>query len=172
MINPAEDIVNLWLQECYNHFTMTNIVIKKQPRIIKGKKIYGGRGKEVDIVSTDGSRFFWVEVAVSARSYPPLKAEKLDKCISDVEEKFAEEKEVGLKERFKNRDFQKWYVYSPKLFSKSTDEERVYRSRLKQLGIKAISFKTVLSELREKLNYMGYDVTRNYLFLLKEFQYF
>ena len=172
MINPAEDIVNLWLQECRDHFTMTNVVIKKKPRIIKGKKIYGGRGKEVDIVSTDGNRFFWVEVGVSARPYSPLKAVKLDSCVSDAERKFVEEKEIGLKERFKNRDFEKWYVYSPKFFSKSTDEERLYRSRLEQLGIKAISFKTVLSEFREKLNYMGYDATRNYLFLLKEFQYF
>ncbi len=172
MINPAEDIVNLWLQECHNHFTMTNIVIRKKPRIINGKKIHGGRGKEVDIVSTDGSKFFWVEVGVSARPYSPLKAVRVDKCVSDAKEKFTEEKEMGLKERFNKRDFKKWYVYSPKLFSKSTDEEQLYRSRLKQSGINPISFTDVLSELREKLNYMGYDATRNYLFLLKEFRYF
>ncbi|MBI1866580.1 MAG: hypothetical protein HYS02_02315 [Candidatus Staskawiczbacteria bacterium] len=45
MVNPAEDIVNIWLQEVCNHFTMSNIVVPKLTREIKGRKVGGGRGK-------------------------------------------------------------------------------------------------------------------------------
>ncbi len=88
-----------------------------------------------------------------------MKAEKIQPLASEVKRKFAEEKEAGLKDRFKNREFEKWYIYSPKFFSKSTNEEQLFVSRLGTLGIKAISFSTVLTEIRDKLDYMGYDAT-------------
>jgi len=53
MINPAEEIVNIWLQEFHDHFVMSNIVVPKSSRLnARGRKIGGGRGKEVDFFST------------------------------------------------------------------------------------------------------------------------
>ena len=118
MINPAEDIVNLWLQECCDHFTMTNVVIKKKSRTVRRRKVYGGRGKEVDIISTDGSKFFWIEVGVSARPYLPLKAEKIKRLVSDAHGKFAGEKETGLKDRFNKRELRSG-TYTPRSSSRS-----------------------------------------------------
>jgi len=54
---------------------------------------------------------------------------------------------------------------------KKSNEESEYCNTLKQKGIEAVSFEKVLKEVRDKLNYMGFDVTRNYLFLLKKFDY-
>ncbi len=42
MVNPAEDIINIWLQETCDHFTMSNIVVPKSTREIKGRKVGGG----------------------------------------------------------------------------------------------------------------------------------
>ncbi len=56
------------------------------------------------------------------------------------------------------------------MFPKKSNEETQYRDALKTKGIKAVSFSDTLNGVYEKLNYMGFDVTRNYLFLLKKFQ--
>jgi hypothetical protein len=169
MINPAEDIVNLWLQEFKNHFTMTNIYVKKRPRKIKNKTVYGGRGKEIDIVSTDRKQFYWVEVSVSPNPYLPRKSERFKALVSIARSKFNEEKLDFITERFGIKHLNKWYIYSPKIFSKNSKEEVKFCSELKKEGITAWNFENVLKEIREKLNYMGYDVTRNYLYLLKIF---
>jgi len=171
MINPAEDIVNIWLQECQNHFTMSNVYVKKKTRIIRGKKVGGGRGKEIDIISTDWKKSYWVEVSVSPRPRLPKKSIKMNLIISWAADKFDEGKREYLEERFKGMHFEKWYVYSPKLFSKHSKEQERFCSALKKRGIKALNFEDILSEVREKLDYMGYDVTRNYLYLLKMFTY-
>ncbi len=171
MINPAEDIVNLWLQECKDHFTMTNIYVKKKPREINGKKVFGGRGKEIDIVSSDREQLYWTEVSVSPNPYLPKKSRKIKALIAGAKAKFSEEKLVSLKERFGTKNFKRWYIYSPKLFSKKDDEETEFCSELKKDRIMAWNFERILSEIRGKLNYMGYDVTRNYLYLLKMFHY-
>ena len=42
---------------------------------------------------------------------------------------------------------------------------RNFAKILKDNGINAISFNEILNEGIQKLNYMGYDVTRNYLYL-------
>ena len=168
MVNPTEDIVNIWLQECKNHFTMGNIVVPKKPRKIDGRKIYGGRGKEIDLLSTDGKKFYWIEVSVSPSPYLLKDGNK----VGDVIKKFAKEKQKYLKDRFgRGKQFQRWFIYSPRLFSKKSGEEGKYCSILENRGIKAISFKTVLEDLKGEINYMGYDLVRNYLFLLKRFNW-
>ena len=78
MINPAEDIVNIWLQEHYKYFVINNLVVPKETRLgAKGRKIGGGRGKEVDFFSTDGKgNYYWVEVSVSPNPRLPGGATK------------------------------------------------------------------------------------------------
>lgn len=177
MVNPAEDIVNIWLQEIRDYFTMSNIVVHKRSRIINGKKIGGGRGKEIDLIATDGKgKYFWIEVSVSPSPRLPSKKTKFKEIINNAVKKFAKEKEIYLTERFCRKHFSKMFVYSPKLFSQKSntsslksDEENRYRAALKMKKIEAVSFTDVLNDVYGKLNYMGYDTTRNYLFLLKRF---
>ncbi len=161
MINPAEDIVNVWLQECENHFTMSNVCVPK-----KG----GGSRKEIDIVSTDGKKFYWIEISVSPNPRLPPKEGRMDRIISNVVRKFGEDKQKYLEERFKGIQFEKWDVYSPNLFSTSK-EEAEFCSALEKREIKAVNFEDILSKIGERLTYMGYDVTRKYLYLFKKFKY-
>jgi hypothetical protein len=177
MVNPAEDIVNIWLQEIRDYFTMSNIVVRKGTRVINGKKVGGGRGKEIDLISTDGKgKYFWIEVSVSPSPRLPSKKEKFREIVSNTVKKFADEKKQYLIKRFGRKNFHKIFVYSPKLFSQKShmssqksDEENRYRAALKEKKIEAVSFTDVLNEIYKKLNYMGYDATRNYLFLIKKF---
>ena len=177
MVNPAEDIVNIWLQEIRDNFTMSNIVVRKGTRVINGKKVGGGRGKEIDLISIDGKgKYFWIEVSVSPSPRLPSKKKKFREIISNAAKKFADEKKQYLIKRFRRKNFHKIFVYSPKLFSQKynmssqkSDEENRYCAALKEKGIEAVSFTDVLNEIYEKLNYMGYDATRNYLFLIKRF---
>lgn len=171
MINPAEDIVNIWLQDRYNHFTMTNIVVHKKTRNINGKKVGGGRGKEIDFLSTDGNNYFWVEVSVSPNPRLSRKDIRLQEAIDNAIGKFAGEKLDEIRSRFKVKNVEKWFVYSSKLFSKKSDEEEKYCSALREKEIMAISFDRVLKETYEGINHMGYDAPRQYLFLLKKFNY-
>ncbi|MDP3772379.1 MAG: hypothetical protein Q8Q94_03330 [bacterium] len=160
MINPAEDIVSIWIQEVKNHFIMSNIVVPKSR---------GGRGKEIDLLSTKDKKYFWIEVSVSPNPRLPSKSERFNKLTKNALDKFADEKSTYLNKRFPGKLFQKWFVYSPKLFGRKSDERDRYCNALKQRGIYPIGFDDVLHELLEKLNYMGYDATRNYLFLLRKF---
>ncbi len=100
MVNPAEDIVNIWLQEICNHFTTSNIVVPKSTREIKGRKVGGGRGKEIDLISTDGKNYYWIEVSVSPNPRLPNKNIILKESINNALTKFADEKEKYLIERF------------------------------------------------------------------------
>ncbi len=131
----------------------------------------GERGKEIDIISTNGRNYYWTEVSVSSNPRLPNKNVRLKESINNALAKFSDEKEKYFDKRFSHKSFHKQFVYSPKLFLQRSDEESKYCGALKQRGIKAISFERVLREVREKLNYMGFDVTRNYLFLLKKFDY-
>lgn len=171
MINPAEDIVNIWLQDKHNHFTMSNIVVHKKIRQINGRNIGGGRGKEIDFLSTNGKDYFWVEVSVSPNPRLPRKDVRLQEAISNAVRKFAGEKMDAIHERFNVRNVKKWFVYSPKLFSKKSNEESLYCDALRKEGIEPISFALVLKETHDGINHMGYDVPRQYLFLLKKFGY-
>jgi len=58
-VNPAEDIVNVWLQEIRGYFTRQNINVPKKTRVINGKKVGGGKGKEIDIlgINISGEKF-------------------------------------------------------------------------------------------------------------------
>ncbi len=177
MINPAEEIVNIWLQECRKHFVMSNIVIPKETRQINGRKIGGGRGKEVDFLSTDvKNNYYWVEVSVSPNPRLPGGATKSRQVIIDnAVKKFAPEKGKYLCNNFGIRITKKWFIYSPKLFvffkKSGTDEEKKFQDALQKRRIKAISFENVLKETYDKINYMGYDTPRQFLFLLKKFGY-
>lgn len=179
MINPAEEIVNVWLQDYRKHFVMSNIVVPKGTRVnISGKKIGGGRGKEIDFLSTDGKgNYYWIEVSVSPNPRLPGGAAKSREIILDnVIKKFANEKEMWLKSQFKIKTPERWFVYSPKLFvffskKKKDDEETLFCNNLKKRGITAISFDSVLKEVYDGINYLGYDSPRQYIFLLKKFGY-
>src|SRR3989338_8426224 len=152
MINPAEEIVNIWLQEHRRQFVMSNIVVPKSSRLnADGRKIGGGRGKEVDFLSTNGKgNYYWVEVSVSPNPRLPGGAEKSRQVIADnALNKFAEEKEKWLINHLKIKAPEKWFVYSPKLFtflSKKENEEQKFVDALKKHNIKAISFGTVLKQ--------------------------
>lgn len=171
MINPAEDIVSLWLQECKDHFTMSNVVVRKKNRKIGNRTMGGGRGKEIDVISTDGRLYYWTEISVSANPFLVKKSMRLKENVDTAIKKFHHSKEVYLRSRFGNKKFIKQFVYSHKLFPGITNEVTEYCKILKKEGIIAISFDEILNEVYKKLDYMGYDVTRNYLYLLKKFHY-
>jgi len=166
MINIFEDIVNVWLQEVCNHFTRSNIVVRKETRIINEKKHGGGRGKEIDFLSTDGQKYYWVEVSVSLSPFLPSKTIYNKKILDDAKMKFSIEKQTYIHSHICHKDIVKWFIYSPKLFNKRTDEE-AYCDALKKENIEAISFEWVLKEICNKLNYFGYDAPRQYLYLLR-----
>ncbi|MGD0712107.1 MAG: hypothetical protein ABR968_13120 [Bacteroidales bacterium] len=179
MINPAEEMVNIWLQDCQKHFVMSNLVVPKCSRKGQGgKKIGGGRGKEIDFLSTDGKgNYYWVEVSVSPNPRLPGGADKsMPIFVDDADKKFTDEKLKWLKNNFKIGLLNKWFVYSPNLFlyfskKTKTNDEEIFRNKLKKLGIDAISFGSVLSELYDKINYYGYDWPRQYIFLFKKMGY-
>lgn len=177
MINPAEEIVNIWLQENRGHFVMSNLVVPKSSRLnARGRKIGGGRGKEVDFLSTDGKEnYYWVEVSVSPNPRLPGGAEKSRQVIVDnALNKFAEEKEEWLRNHFKIKTPEKWFVYSPQLFtflSKKENEEQKFVEALKKRKIEAVSFGIVLKQVYGSLNYFGYDSARQYIFLFKKMGY-
>jgi len=169
--------VSIWLQDCRKHFVMSNLVVPKTTRLgVSGKKIGGGRGKEIDFLSTDGKgNYWWVEVSVSPNPRLPGGPEKSRKEIMEnAINKFAEEKSQWIRDNFKIKDFGKWFVYSPKLFSflsKKENEEELYCAELRTHGIEPFSFATVLKEVYDGLNYLGYDSPRQYIFLLKKMGY-
>ena len=179
MINPAEEIVNIWLQDHHKHFIMNNIVVPKETRLnIKGRKIGGGRGKEIDFISTDGKdNYYWIEVSVSPNPRLSGGAEKARTAlVDDVAKKFAKEKETWLKNNFGIKTPKKWFIYSPNLFSFfskkiKVDEEKQFCDNLRKLGIITHSFKDVLKDVFNELNHFGYDSTRQYIFLLKKMGY-
>lgn len=176
MINPAEDITNIWLQECCGHFVMSNIVVKKKTRRIKNKNIGGGKGKEIDFISADRKgHYFWTEVSVSPNPWlPGSVAKSMSKIISDIVKKFAAEKEEWIHNQLNIKTIKKQFVYSHKLFSlssKKTKEEVIFRNKLHKKGIDAKSFGDILEEVYEKIDYMGLDAPRQYIYIFKKFGY-
>jgi hypothetical protein len=173
MINPAEDITNIWLQECCGHFVMSNIIVKKKTRRIKNKNVGGGRGKEIDFISTDGrGHYFWTEVSVSANPRLPRSITKsMPKIVSDYVNKFATEKEKWIHNQLNIKTIKKQFVYSHKIFSKNTREEAKFCNKLRKKGIDAKSFSNILRDVYEKLDHMGFDAPRQYLYILKKFGY-
>jgi len=177
MVNPAEEIVNIWLQDHHKLFIKSNIVVRKKTRKINGRKIGGGRGKEIDFFATNGKgKYYWIEVSVSPNPRLPGGADKSRRAIADnAIKKFAKEKENWLHGQFKIKTIEKWFIYSPKLFSflhNGTEEEKRYCEKLQRKNIKAISFKMVLDNVYDELNHFGYDFPRQYIYLLKKMGYF
>ncbi len=177
MLNPAEEIVGVWLQDHYKFFVMSNVVVKKKIRVINGKNIAGGKGKEVDFLATDGKgKYFWVEVSVSASPRLGGSIKKVrDDLVQAFSGKFVSEKEEFLQKEYGIKKVEKWFVYSPKLFgSKAMEEnenEKYFCKELEKRRIKAISFQAVLNEIYDDLDHMGYDSPRQYLYLFKKFIY-
>ena len=177
MLNPAEEIVNIWLQDHFKYFITSNLVVPQKNRLnTKGGMIGGGRGKEIDFLATNGKgKYYWVEVSVSPNPRLPGGADKSrDLLVDTVIKKFAKEKEKWLQGRFKIKKIEKWFVYSPKLFSffrNGLAEERLYCNRLQKKNIKAISFAEVLKNVYSETTFFGYDSPRQYIFLLKKMGY-
>jgi len=169
MINPAEDVVNVWLQECQVHFVMANINVPPPHRFVKGKKIAGGRGPEVDFLSTNGRGVYvWTEVQVSFNPYVPTIDRAMSIYVKEAMAKFAPLKLEHLKKTYGIETFKKWFVYSPTMFPKRRPETEVeYRRLLAQKDIEAISFGRVYSEVLKKQIRMGYDIARQWLYLIQ-----
>ena len=165
MVNMGEDIINVWLQDVCKHFVRSNIIVRKKQRIINGKKRGGGRGKEIDFLSTDGKNYYWVEVSCSLHPFLPPKKTRAKVILNLAKKKFDKEKKDAIQGLIGHKKIDQWFVYSPKLFTHKKDEES-YRNSLKREKIKAISFDDVLKETCKKLNYVGYDTPRQYLNLL------
>jgi hypothetical protein len=165
MVNMGEDIVSVWLQDVHEHFVRSNIVVRKKQRILKGKKRGGGRGKEIDFLSTDGKNYYWIEVSCSLRPFLPPKKTRAKLILNLAKKKFDKEKKDAIQILIKQKKIDQWFVYSPKLFTKIEDEKSYCNALLKE-NIKAISFDLVLNETCKKLNYVGYDTPRQYLNLL------
>lgn len=174
MINPAEEIVNVWLQDHHRFFVMSNIVVPKKTRLnSKGGKLGGGRGKEIDFLATNGKgNYYWVEVSVSpSPRLPGGTISSMEGIVNGALEKFASEKQGWIKKNLKIKALDKWFVYSPKLFSKKSEGEEVFCERLKRKGVHAISFPAVLKDIYSELNHLGYDSPRQYIFLFKKMGY-
>ena len=177
MINPAEEIVNIWLQEHHKYFTISNLVIPQKTRLnAQGRRIGGGRGKEVDFLATNGKgKHYWIEVSVSPNPRLPGGADRSRKILIDnAIKKFDKGNETWLHINFKVKVIEKWFIYSPRLFAffrNSSAEERLYCDQLQLKNIKAISFAKVLKDVYDELNYYGYDFPRQYIFLLKKMGY-
>jgi len=165
MVNMGEDIINVWLQDVCKHFVRSNIIVRKKQRIINGKKRGGGRGKEIDFLSTDGKNYYWIEVSFSLKPFLPPRITRAKSLLNLAKKKFAKEKKDAIQGLIGHKDIDQWFIYSPKLFTQKKDEES-YCNSLKKEKIKAISFEKVLKEIFEELNYVGYDAPRQYLKLL------
>ena len=170
--NPGEDIVNVWLQEVELLFTMSNINVPKKTKVLEdGKKRGGGRGKEIDIlaVSNDGRRKVWIEISVSPNPRIDSANKVVESHVEKVKKKFSEEATEKVREIFGTDKFERWFVYSPRLFAKNTTRENKFRQELESMKIKPISFENVFSKIIEKLNHYSTDPTKVYLYYLKFF---
>jgi len=169
--NPGEAIVNIWLQENCGYFTRQNINVPKRTRVINGKKVGGGKGKEIDILGIDKSgKKIWVEVTVSAHPYLAKKEKQVKKMVKEVKDVFNNEKEEEVKRIFGTNKFHKMFVYSKKVFSGETDKkEKQFSEKIKDLGVEAIEFEKVLNEIIEKSSYYSEDPTRIFLYYAKSY---
>ena len=104
MINPAEEIVNVWLQSHHKYFVMSNIVVRKKTRLnSKGGKLGGGRGKEIDFLATNGKGdYYWVEVSVSPSPRLPggMSSSRKEITTDILLKKFATEKRSWIAKNF------------------------------------------------------------------------
>ena len=153
---------------------MNNLVVPKKSRFNKsGRKIGGGRGKEIDFISTDGNgEYYWIEVSVSPNPRMPAGAEKSRiTLVEDVTKKFVDEKKKWLLNHLHIRKVHKWFVYSPNLFPKKSNAEKLFSDELGKHKIKAVSFADILDEVYDNLNYLGLDSPRQYIYLIKKMGY-
>ena len=166
-VNPAEDIVNVWLQDNLGYFTRQNVVVPKGERFVNERAIHGGKGKEIDIlgINTSGDKV-WVEVTVSPNPYLALKSERVEEALKKVTDKFCEEKEVKVREIFGGNKFRKIFVYSSRIL---LGEEPLFLEKVKELGIEAMNFESIFAETIENLRHYSVEPTRIHLYYTKKF---
>ena len=168
-VNPAEDIVNVWLQDAQGYFTRQNINVPKGKRMIGGKAIYGGRGKEIDILATNikGEKL-WVEVTVSPNPYLAKSANRISDAIKIVQDKFCSEKETEVRRLFGKGRIRKLFVYSRRIFRK--EQESGFLTELNALGeVEAKPFEEIFDETINGINHYSVDPVRIYLYYSKYF---
>lgn len=167
-VNPAEDIVNVWLTDILDYFTRQNINVPKKTRTIHGKKKGGGRGKEIDIlgINTSGKRI-WVEVTVSPNPYLATKNEQVGNALKTVHDKFHKEKEEEVTRIFGNKKYEKWFIYSHRIFRGNREAE--FLEKVKARGIEAKSFEEIFDKTIKEINHYSVDPTRIYLYYSKKF---
>ena len=167
-VNPAEDIVNVWLQDNCGFFTRQNVNVPKEGRLRNGKMVYGGKGKEIDILGINNKRErIWVEVSVSPNPYLASKDVRVRQAVEMVNKKFDPEKQKEVNKIFGNKQFKKMFVYSEKLFKHKEEEEFV--KKLKSVGVEAKNFHKIFDECIKKINHYSVDPTRIHLYYSKYF---
>lgn len=168
-VNPAEDIVNVWLQDAKGFFTRQNINVPKGKRMINGKAIYGGRGKEIDILATNmkGEKL-WVEVTVSPNPYLGKSASRISDAMKVVQDKFCPEKETEVRRLFGKGRIRKLFVYSRRIFRKEQESEFI--EKLNARGkVEAKPFEEIFNETINGINHYSVDPVRIYLYYSKYF---
>lgn len=168
-VNPAEDIVNVWLQDVHGYFTRQNVNVPKGKRMINGKAIYGGRGKEIDILATNmNSDKLWVEVTVSPNPYLGKSASRISDAMNKVKEKFCPEKEKEVRRLFGKGRIRKLFVYSRRIFR--GEQESEFLEKVNALGkVEAIPFEAIFNETISGINHYSVDPVRIYLYYSKYF---
>lgn len=167
-VNPAEDIVSVWLQDKCGYFVMQNVNVPKGKRIVNGKAVYGGRGKEIDIlgINKNGDKI-WTEVTVSPNPYLKESSKRVEVALHTVRDKFSKEKEEQVKRLFGSNKFDRLFVYSHRIFR--GEQENEFLEKVKSLEVKVKSFESVLEETIDDLRYYSVDPTRIYLYYAKFF---
>lgn len=167
-VNPAEDIVNVWLQDNHDYFTRQNVNVPKGKRVIDGKAVYGGRGKEIDILGIDnkGDRV-WVEVTVSPNPYLSKSSERVENALEIIKDKFHDEKETEVKRLFGGKKYRKIFVYSHRIFR--SEQENLFLEKVQKLDVEVISFEKIFEETINQINHYSVDPTRIYLYYAKFF---
>ncbi len=157
-VNPAEDIVNVWLQD-KGYFTQQNIVVPK-----KG----GSRGKEIDIlaINPQGDKI-WVEVTVSPRPRKQLAREQVDKIVELAKNKFHREKEERVRNIFRSKRFRKMFVYTPTIFSYQEEKAIIFKKRLERLHIEVVDFRDVFAQAVKDINHYSVDPIKIQLYYIQ-----
>ncbi len=169
-VNPAEDIVGVWLQDNQGYFIRQNVNVPKPERKSNGKSIHGGKGKEIDILGTNNKgENIWVEITVSPNPYLAKRDERIGKTLGLIQNKFCKEKEDEVSRIFKNKKFDKLFVYSHRIFRGEQEKEFLEKVKKMMPDIEVKNFEDIFNETIEYLNHYSVDPTRIYLYYVKFF---
>lgn len=157
-VNPAEDIVNVWLQD-KGYFTQQNITVPKAK---------GNKGKEIDILAINikGDKI-WVEVTVSPRPRRQKANEQISYAIKTVKNKFHIEKENKVREIFKSKKFRKMFVYTSTIFSYPDEKVPIFSKKVSLKKIEVVNFKDVFNETVGNINHYSVDPIKIQLYYIQ-----